>query len=76
MTVLMLMMLLQRKEEEMLATGVETKQMLVRVERVGRICPGQLLANGSRSFVFLLGRLRFGPNCDFLLLLLLKTQGP
>lgn len=28
----------------MLAAGDETKQMLVRVERVGRICPGQFLA--------------------------------
>lgn len=53
MLMLVLMMLLQRKEEEVLATGDETKQMLVRVERVGRICPGQFLANGSRTFFLL-----------------------
>lgn len=40
------------KEEEVLATGDETKQMLARVERVGRICPGQFLANGSKSFSY------------------------
>lgn len=30
-----------KAKEEVLATGDETKRILVRVERVGRVCPGQ-----------------------------------
>lgn len=33
------------EKEEALATDDETKQIQVRVERVGRICPGQTLAD-------------------------------